>query len=179
MIDTAGGSTSADVGEGAIPPSPAPNVVHLACPCPGHPHAFDVVTLDEHASNRMGVAAAASGERHAGDAVAIPAELGSIFLRYGIKSWTFRDANGPVTFERPIPEDLIDRWLPFRRGGLACLNAASDIYTEDIFGEFPQPPATRSPAMLAGHMTSAKTGSGRSRPRPSRRSSLTSSAGMR
>lgn len=176
MIDTAGGSTSAALdGEAAIPASPSPTVVHLACPCPGTPHAFDAVTLRPGVTNKMGIAVAAARWQAGGDLVAMEVELGMALLRYGIESWTFTE--GPLP--EPVPNEEIERWLPFGRGGYEVIEAANALYAEEVFRPFQKRLATRSPATPAAPTTSARTSSGPTRPKRSRRSSRTSSAGKR
>ena len=177
MIDTAGGSTSADVGEGAIPPSPAPNVVHLRERCPGSPHPFDVVTLRPEVSHRMGIAVAAVTNR-ARNEIDAEAEMGMVFIRYGIEGWTFED-KGPVPCAEPVDPDLIARWLPWSDGGYEVAEAANNLYADEVFRPFLPRLKILSPPPVAAPTISARTNSGRSHRKPSRRSSLTGSAGKR
>lgn len=177
MIDTAGGSTSVTVGEGAIPPSPAPHVVHLACPCPGTPHPYDVVTLRPTVTNRMGMATSTVLRLAAGDEVAMQSELGLVFLRYGISDWTFADRAGPVEIGEPVDTALIERWLPFSRGGFEVLEAANALYGEDVFRPFVRKFSTRSPDGPEPISTSATNGSGKTHRKPSKRSSGRTSDG--
>lgn len=177
MIDTAGGSTSATVGEGAIPPSPAPHVVHLACPCPDRPHAFDVVTLRPMVTNRMGMATSTVLRLAAGDEIAMQSELGLVFLRYGISHWTFTDRSGPVEVGEPVDTALIERWLPFSAGGFEVLEAANALYGEDVFRPFVRKFSTRSPDGPAPTSISAPNNSGKTPRRHSKRSSARTSDG--
>lgn len=172
MIENAGGSTSADVGEGAIPPSPAPHVLHLPERCPGAPHEYDVVTFREVVTNQMGIAVAAAMRRAGTDEVAMESELGMVFLRYGIASWTF-----PDRCTEPVDVALIERWLPFADGGYEALETANALYAAEVFRPFQRKLSTRSPAGPAARPTSAMTGSGRTPRTPSRRSSRTATAG--
>lgn len=177
MIDTAGGSTSATVEGAAIPAPSAPHLVNLACRCDGRPHPFDVVTLHEHVTNRMGIATAAVLNQNAGDAVAIESELAMVFIRYGIAHWSFVDANGPVYPGEPVAMALIERWLPWVDGGAEVLAAADSLYKREVFRPFQVPQPIRSPAGRKGRSTSARTRSGPTPLRPSRRSSPASTAG--
>jgi hypothetical protein len=136
------------------------------------------VTLRETVTNRMGIAAAAAMQRAGNDAVAMESELGMVWLRYGIASWSFHD-NGPVPCIEPIDADLIERWLPFATGGYDVLEAANSLYAEEVFRPFRDRMTTRSPAGRGARSTSATTGSGPTRLKPYKRSSRTSSAGKR
>lgn len=178
MIDTAGGSTSAPAGEAAIPASPAPHIVHLACRCPGTPHAFDVVTLHERATIPLGIAFAAA-VKYASDQVAMEAELAMVYLRYGISAWTFRDSDGPVAVRAPIDPEVLERWLPFSDGGLVIVEAADAIYGESVMRPLLARRSKSSPDGLTGPLTSVTNGSGPTHPRPSGRSSRTATAGRR
>lgn len=175
MIDTAGGSTSAPAGDAEIPVSPAPNIVHLACPCPGTPHEFDVVTLREHASLPMGAAIASVLRYAAGDPARVEAGLALEFLRWGIVGWTFRDLvddeprGVPVT--EPVERAVLERWLPFASGGLEVIEAASALY-ESILTPFVRRLSTRSPDSPMAPSISPTNGSGRTPRKPSKPSSL-------
>jgi len=172
MIDTAGGSTSATPdGEAAIPASPSPHVVHVACPCPGTPHPYDVVTLRPVVTNRMGMATSTVLRLAAGDEIAMQSELGLVFLRYGIARWTFTDRTGPVEIGEPVDTALVERWLPFGQGGFEVLEAANALYGEDVFRPFVRKFSTRSPDGPAPTSTSAPSNSGKTPPRRSKRSS--------
>ena len=177
MIDTAGGSTSAPVGEAAIPASPAPNVVHLPCPCPGTPHPYDVVTLREAVTNRMGMATSTVLRLAAGDEITMQSELGLVFLRYGIERWTFTDRSGPVEIGEPVDATIIERWLPFAKGGFEVLEAANALYGEDVFRPFVRKFSTRSPDGPVPTSTSAPNNSGKTPRRHSKRSSARTSGG--
>ncbi len=186
MIDTAGGSTSAPAGDAAIPVSPAPHIVHLACPCPGHPHEFDVVTLRKAATNPMGMAANAVLQYHIGDYLAIESGLGEVWLRYGIEAWTFvdrvPDPNGgtrslAVPTGEPIDMALINRWIPWHRGGFEIIKAADELYRGDVFDPFQRRMTTRSPDGPAVSSTSATIDSGSTPPKHSVASSPTKRAG--
>jgi hypothetical protein len=188
MLDTAGGSTSAPAGDAAIPVSPAPHIVHLACPCPGHPHEYDVVTLRKAATNKMGMAVNAVMQYHIGDYLAIESELGSVWLRYGIEAWTFVDRTPdpkggfrsiPVYLGDPVDMETVDRWLPWHQGGFEVIKAADELYRKDTFDPFQRRPSTRSPDGAEAPSTSASTDSGLTPPTPLRRSSRGSSGGKR
>jgi hypothetical protein len=179
MLDTAGGSTSAPAGDAAIPVSPAPHIVHLACPCPGHPHPFDVVTLHKSAPLTMGAAIASVLRYAGGDPPRVEAGLALEFLRWGIASWTFRDLvddeNGDpqprgVPITEPIERPVLERWLPFASGGLEVIEAASELY-EGVLAPFVKRISTRSPGTPTGALISAPNGSGPTHRKPSKRSS--------
>jgi hypothetical protein len=183
MLDTAGGSTSAPAGDAAILASPAPNIVHLACPCPGHPHEFDVVTLREHPTIPMGIAVAAVARNPTNQAT-MEAALSLIYLGYGIEHWTFldRDETGgtvPVWIGEPVDRALLERWLPFASGGLIVAEAADALYSEEVFRPFRERSQTRSPVGPVASSTSATTGFGLTPPTPLRRSSRKPTAGKR
>jgi hypothetical protein len=185
MTDTAGGSTSAPAGEAAIPVSPAPHIVHLAERCPGSPHPFDVVTLRRKASIPMGIAVSVVLGEAAGDNARVQAGLALEFLRYGIEAWSFHDLVDEETIRVPVTEpierDVLERWLPFHRGGLEVVEAASALYGDDVLDPFVRrlkaissAPKSETPSMagLGESSTSASNGSGSMPPKPSKRSSL-------
>lgn len=180
MLDTAGGSTSAPDGEAAIPVSPSPHILHLACPCPGKPHAFDVVTFRKGPTIPMGAAVAAV-TRNPTNQATMEAALSLIYLGYGIASWSFmdRDEDGksvPAWIGEPVDRESLERWLPFASGGLEALETADRLYSEEVFRPFRARQQTRSPSGPGGkspakRSTSAKNGSGPTRPKRSKRSS--------
>lgn len=181
MIDTAGGSTSDSAGAGAIPPSPAPHLVHLACPCPGTPHAYDVVTLRRRPTIPMG-AAVATVTRNPTNQAQMEAALSLIYMGYGIEAWTFLDkdeqgASVPVWISEPVERDLLERWLPFAGGGLEVMEAADQLYSEEVFRRFRERSRTRLPSGPEAPSTSPMTDSGRTPRKHSKRSSRASSAG--
>ncbi len=181
MLDTAGGSTSAPDGEAAIPVSPSPTTLNLACPCPGTPHEYDSVSFRPHSSIRMGMAASTVMRQNAGDEPAMQAELGMILLRYGIEGWTFTDKDRqPVEIGEPIEPLLLERWLPYYGGGFDALEVANRLYGEEIFRPLVRKWSMRSLPGVGPNSTSATSDSGSRHPTPFKPSSRTrSGAGKR
>lgn len=177
MTDTAGGLTSAPAGEVAIPASPAPNIVHLVCPCPGTPHEYDSVTLRMDGSLHMGIAFAVILQNAMGDETRVQAELQTEALRWGIEAWTFVDDRGtPVAIQTPLELSLIERWLPFPRGGMEVIEAATPLYAPMVAPFVERMSRLTQRGASAGSKvhrpsTSATNGSGPKSPKSSKRSS--------
>jgi hypothetical protein len=175
-----GEQTTAPAGEAAVPASPAPHIVHVAERCEGSPHAYDVITLREHATLRMGAAVTTVLKTAMGDDALVEAGLAMEFLRWGIADWTFVETvagrQRPVYIGEPVDRDVLERWLPFSNGGLEVMEAAAGLYG-DVLTPFVRRLSTLSQAGLGGTSTSATNGSGGTHRKRSKRSSPPATAG--
>lgn len=99
-----------------------------ACRCPGAPHAEDAVFLEPTLTNPMG-AAAWSAIRSAATASDAEGGVAGVYLRLGIRNWTFVDEAGNP---EPITPDNIERLLPFAHGGSELVEQANKLYVDDL-----------------------------------------------
>lgn len=104
------------------------------CPCPGTPHADgDIVYLAPVLSTPGGMAASAAIREGLTDQVLLAEKLGGIWLRHGIRTWTFLDAEGdPV----PVSTDAADDLLPWGKGGRLVADKADELYAQDVLAPF-------------------------------------------
>ena len=155
------------------------------CPCPGHPHDAETVTLEtsEDGGPTLPLAiyaykmlANAEGNWRAKEAALIAA-----YIPKGIGAWTFTDRNGdPV----PITTENAERLIPWDRGGYAVMEKANELYSDRVLAPFlpnrqpvPIPTPSSSQTGPKDESTSATPPPGSSLPARSRRSSRTSSDG--
>ncbi len=141
-----------------------PVVVNVGeCRCPGTPHTSDSVTLRGEPSTPMGVAAWAV-VREGGDVADLQGRLTSVWLHFGIASWTFVDENG-----RPesISPENIERLLPFTVG-LEVADRADALYSDEVLRPLVERQKARSsPPTPTESSTPASTDSGATPPMPS------------
>src|SRR5436190_2313140 len=104
------------------------------CPCPGTPHEDgDIVYLAPVLSTPGGMAASAAIREGMSDPVLFAERLGVIWLRHGIRSWTFLDEEGdPV----PVSSEAADDLLPWAKGGRLVADKADDLYAQDVLAPF-------------------------------------------
>ncbi len=151
--------------------------VLIPCPCPGTPHAGDTVTLHDKLSLRGGIAVQnlivnaignAEDRLEQADIVGL---LNEGYLLYGIAGWTCVDAKG----KRVEPsKDLIRSYLleDFTFSG-PIAEAADDLYPAAAIDPLVKRASMSSPGTPTNGSTSAPPIP--LRPRPSKRSSTTTS----
>lgn len=116
-------------------------VIIRECPCPGTPHPEgDVVFLKEEPDVAMFVAFGVTFENVKGSALSIAeweadmrGALGGVYLRHGIRAWTFEDAKGDGIRVEPA---AIARLLPFLKGGREVIEAADALYGKALMAPF-------------------------------------------
>ena len=174
-----------------------------ACPCPGTPHAGEIVYLRPNVSVALGTAATNVSqavmneylEQHpdtrarlmdAADRDAkirelakatLPdatAGLAEVDLQYGIVGWTFVDAQGKP---RPVNPETIAELLPWDEGGMEVGERADTLYSDRIFAPLARRSARSSPPGPTAPPTSPIPLSGHKRPKRSKRSSQIETAG--
>jgi len=104
------------------------------CPCPGTPHeGGDIVYLAPVLSTPGGMAASAAIREGITDEVLLAEKLGGIWLRHGIRTWTFVDEEGdPIPVSEAAALDL----LPWGKGGRLVADKADDLYAQDVLAPF-------------------------------------------
>lgn len=168
---------------GEAPPTKPATRVDVPCTCQGTPHPEgDTVDLWPEATIDIGAAATVAVRTYGHDPVQLQVSLARAFVHYGIRAWSHVDARGnpvPVTPRDPDWPDVVDRYLPWARGGYEVAEAADDLYATDtlrpwlaLSSKLSQPGQTAGP-------TSATQATGAPTPTPSRRSSRTSTGGKR
>lgn len=158
----------------ATPEASAPNLVTIACSCPGTPHAEDTVTLAPEVPLPLGISASMVISR-ATDEVITMGELSPLFLRFGVVAWTLVDGEGKP--ERLTPEN-IERRLAYGTGGFEVANAAAGLYTGPLMRPLL---AARQRSSQLGQTADSMlptNGSGRRHQRRSGRSSPRPTAGQ-
>jgi hypothetical protein len=174
-----------------------------ACPCPGTPHTGEIVYLRPNVSVALGAAAtnvsqavvtgyleehpdmlarlADATDREAklreltkGIVPDSSAGLAEVYLKYGIVSWTFTDAQGKP---RPITPETIAELLPWDEGGMEVAERADTLYSDRIFAPLARRSARSSPPGPTEPLTSPIQLSGHKRPKRSKRSSQIETAG--
>jgi hypothetical protein len=140
-----------------------------------------VVTFAEHASLPMGQAASTVSRLYGDDEPVMQGELARVILRFGIIGWTFLgDDRRPIPVSSPVDALLIERWLPWTRGGFEAMEVANRLYGSEIFDPLVRRSRTLSLPGADPSSTSATNGSGSKHRTPSGRSSRTrSGAGKR
>ena len=144
--------------------APAPPATRVALPN-GH-----AVTLHPEVTMPLGIAAMAAIRDSLGEGIpAVEAALSGVYLRFGIASWTFTDAQGRP---EPVTPESIARLLPFNGGGLEVAEAADALYGEAVTRPLPARFARLSPPTPTGGSTPPSSPSGPTSPTPSAPSSL-------
>lgn len=100
------------------------------CPCPSHPHKVEWVELEPEVTNPMGMAGVYA-IIHAGDTdeAGMRAILTPIFMRYGIRAWSF---TGEKFAKVTIDQDTIARLLPFSGPGFEVADRCMDLYLDGL-----------------------------------------------
>ena len=107
--------------------------VIVPCPCPGEPHPDgDTVSLKDEPDVPMYVAWNVTFEGVQGSALSVSewnadmqGAFAGVYLRHGIRSWTFVDDKGDPILISP---SSVNRLLPFMKGGKAVVDAADALY---------------------------------------------------
>lgn len=165
--------------EGAAVPEPsAPNIIKLP---------QGTVTLFPEVTLSLGVAALTISQRTGRKAVAnsepftdidmaiIEGGLAEVYLRFGIKEWTFKENGLPV----PVTPENIERLLPYNGGGREVAEVADALYSGEVFRPFREALEKFSQRTLTEPSTSASSRNGSKPPKRSGRSSPKSSAAGR
>lgn len=150
------------------------------CRCPGTPHPDgDWVELRAEPSIDIGSAVYAAVASYGDDPMALQVEMGRAYLRYGITAWSFTDARGepiPITPRKPGYDELVAGLLPFAAGGFEVADKADSLYSEVVLG----PLMTRLSLIASrdGQTAGSISATPRTSPRPAKRSTRSSPAGM-
>ena len=100
------------------------------CPCPGTPHTLEWVDLEPEVTAPMGMAAVyILGNEDIPDEPGARAVLTPIFLRYGIRGWSF---TGEKFSHVKVEPDSIARLLPFSGPGFEVADRCMDLYLSGI-----------------------------------------------
>jgi hypothetical protein len=100
------------------------------CPCPGTPHSLEWVDLEPEVTAPMGMASVYILANEAiPDEASARAMLTPIFLRYGIRSWSF---TGEKLGCIKVEPDSIARLLPFSGPGFEVADRCMDLYLSGI-----------------------------------------------
>lgn len=110
-----------------------PTEVRVECPCDGTPHPDgDTVYLKDEPDVPMYVAWNVTFEGVQGSALSISewhadmqGAFAGVYLRHGIRSWTFVDEKGDSILISP---SSVNRLLPFMKGGKAVVDACDALY---------------------------------------------------
>jgi hypothetical protein len=121
------------------------------CPCPGSPHKEEWVELEPAITVPMGMAAmyqiAHTPTGNEGDLRAL---LAPLFMRFGIRAWSFTDVKGGAI---TVSADSVERLLPFVEAGFEVADRCLDLYLEGIIA----PLAARQERLLAHGPKDAST----------------------
>ena len=151
--------------------APAPPATRVALPN-GH-----AVTLHPEVTMPLGIAAMAAIRDSLGEGIpAVEAALSGVYLRFGIASWTFTDAQGRP---EPVTPESIARLLPFNGGGLEVAEAADALYGEAVTRPLAARFARLSPPTPTDGSTPPSSPSGPTSPTPSAPSSPSGTGGKR
>jgi hypothetical protein len=174
-----------------------------ACPCPGTPHTGEIVYLRQNVSVALGTAATNVSQAVMNEYLELhpdtrarlmdaadqndkirelakatlpdaTAGLAEVYLEYGIVGWTFTDAQGKP---RQITPETIAELLPWDEGGMEVGERADTLYSDRIFAPLARRSARLSPPGPTEPPTSPIPLSGHKRPKRSKRSSQTETAG--
>lgn len=155
------------------------------CPCPGHPHAFEIVYVEPRLTNPIAVGAMSALEDAPAYQPAVLARLTEVYLALGIRRWTFQravaDEAGAVTGSEmiPISPASIEDCIPWASGGREVANQLDKLYSADLFRPLAVARSTSSPPTPMEPSMSRIPASGSTHRKRSRRSSPNGTAGMR
>ena len=99
------------------------------CRCPGAPHPDDWVELEPRPTFPMGTAFHAAIPEAAGDSVVLQGLWARVFIRFGVKRWSFVDDDGSAV---DISVESAERLLPWADGGRTVVDAADRLYTAEL-----------------------------------------------
>jgi hypothetical protein len=105
------------------------------CRCPGAPHPEDWVELHPQATFPMGTAVMAAIRAAGEDNITLQGLMGQAYVLFGIKAWSFVGPDGdPIPVNHTTREwpQLVVSLLPWAHGGAELVDAADDLYSEDI-----------------------------------------------
>jgi hypothetical protein len=158
-------------------------VAVIECVCPARPDGSirhpdgDTVNLrmkldyKAAATVRYTVVLLKEDDGHPATPAEILAAIAEAYLFVGIESWTLTDAKGrPVPVERGTIQAFMDEHLD---AAMAVGDEANGIYFKVVMSPLADRASTYSPPTPINGSTSATNGSSPARPRPSKRSSTT------
>lgn len=135
------------------------------------------VTLPLGAACVTAIQRSLEGVTSVADALAtVEGALSTVYLRFGIASWTFADAGGAA---EPVTDEGIARLLPFSRGGMDAVSMADALYGAEVMSFLVRTMPGRSQPTPTAPSTSPTPASGPPSPTPSARSSRRRTAGKR
>lgn len=153
------------------------------CPCPGRPHAFEVIYVEPRLTNQIAAAALYAINEAPADEADVRGVLAKAYLHNAIRRWTFlravTDVRDVVVDSEPVPitPETIEECVPFWAGGMELINALDGLYSGDLLRPLARARSKLSPPTSTDDSTSATPESGSPTPRPSRRSSPNGRAG--
>jgi hypothetical protein len=137
--------------------------------------------MAEQASMPLGAAAWMAIRIHGGNAIDLQGALSRVYMTFGIQAWSFleRDEDtgttSPVAINREDPDfgAILDRLLPFAKGGMEVAEAGDALYSDAVITPLVQRQSKRSRAGQTTESTSLSPDGGSPPPTPLRRSSPT------
>ncbi len=103
--------------------------VEVPCSCPSKPHPEDTVWLAANVDVRIGRAAMTALRtvpQAFSDQMAV---LGTAFLHFGVREWSFVDDKGEPL---PVTVENIDARLTWNQGGMEVGEKADELYAGDL-----------------------------------------------
>lgn len=150
--------------------------VEVACRCPGTPHDEDVVYLRPRLGLAAGIAVQklivqAHQTESPTDAADLTGVLAEAYLRAGVVSWTFADADGGSV---PVTTDSVKALLldDFEVGAVVA-DRADDLYMGPVIAPLLRRASTSLLSTPTNGSTSPHGNGARHRPKRSKRSSTT------
>ncbi len=107
------------------------------------------------------------------DMAIIEGGLAEVYLRFGIKEWSFKNAKG---FPEPVTPENIERLLPYNGGGREVAEVADALYSGEVFRPFREAQAKLLELMSMEPSTSPSSPNGSTHRTHSKRSSRKNSA---
>lgn len=143
------------------------------CRCePDFPHGTDWVKFAAEPGIEVGTAVYAAIRTAGDDNPRMQALMAKAYM-LGIREWSFTQDGRPVRVD-PAGADwpeLLDRFLPWTRGGMEAADAADTLYSEPILRPFLSRTPKQSPGGRTAQSTSPTRPTSKKHPKPSKRSS--------
>lgn len=104
------------------------------CPCPGGIHAVEWVDLEPEVTIPMGMAAMYTVLAMIEDATEadLRGALAPILMRFGIRTWSFRELAGLQGHVVKVTPESVERLLPFTTAGFEVADKCMDLYLAGI-----------------------------------------------
>lgn len=148
------------------------------CRCPGSPHRDgDWVELAPRATPAMGTAIMAA-VRGTANRFNLEGYMAEAYLTFGIRAWSFTDEDGdnvPVDPIAPDWRETVEELLPWADGGVAVVEKADALYSEEVLRPLLSRTSTSSQAGQMDGSTSHTQPTGPKHPKQSTPSSPASS----